>query len=128
MKINGLTPEQQQHVKFLEEVCMTLGIYQAHDYDGIESPEDIENYQKVILKKIERLKVTTLEITDLLADFDEDGLHDVITDYTVEDLEGMLNADIPLDKYNLLRVMIENLNGAKKFAEAITLLSRSHQD
>lgn len=41
---------------FIAELCYELGLNTAHDYDGIESPEDAAIYSKAIIKEIQSLK------------------------------------------------------------------------
>jgi hypothetical protein len=40
---------------FLADLCRMLGINTAHDYDGIESEEDIVIYERVTRNKIQKL-------------------------------------------------------------------------
>lgn len=44
------------YVDFLNTACISLGMNVAHDYDGIESDEDILGYSSSIQKKIDTLQ------------------------------------------------------------------------
>lgn len=40
----------------LSKLCFTLGLNTAHDYDGIETDEDVEIYTKAVIREVEKLK------------------------------------------------------------------------
>ena len=40
----------------MESLCLELGLNVAHDYDGVETEEDVKTYQKAIIYEIRHLK------------------------------------------------------------------------
>lgn len=44
-----ISPEKQQEIILIvSDICMTMGLNQAHDYDGIETEDDLILYLKSI--------------------------------------------------------------------------------
>jgi len=48
-------------VKFLTRLSFSLGLNTAHDWDGIETLEDVEIYKEAVFRKIQHLRQQTLQ-------------------------------------------------------------------
>ena len=49
----SISPENQKKIiSLISDMCMTIGINVAHDYDGIESDDDIILYLKAIHRQL----------------------------------------------------------------------------
>jgi hypothetical protein len=57
--IMKIQKENLNLANFISTLCIDLGLNLAHDYDGIETEEDIDIYTKAVRRKIIEFKKTT---------------------------------------------------------------------
>jgi len=89
---------------FLSDLCMELDINTAHDYDGVESEEDIEIYKKSVIRNI-RTMAKQLKTQEAYNQLWQHIGHEQISDIHQMDEEM---GETPSKGEDLVRALIEN--------------------